>query len=134
MMSAAYDQLFGLLATYKSVLPLWTFPYLPLTIAAAFQSLAWLSGPILLSSLTLGPRMLVLIAFACGEYLFMSPSMNAAVEVLGMPEPMLVIIYQVLTLVVYAIIHVTVFKKKFHLKYVVSFTLLACAVYVAHAW
>ncbi len=133
-MTAAHEQLTYLLKVYQSILPLWTFPYLPLTIAAIFQSLAWLSGPILLSNITLLPRILILLAFACGEYLFMSPSMNAAVEVIGIPEPKLVVIYQVLTLLVYSVIHITVFKKKLHCKYMISFALIILAVYVAHAW
>lgn len=132
MSTAATVELRSLIQWYGRVLPSWTFPVLPLTIAAMFQSLAWLSGPILLSGLTLIPRILVLWLFAAGEYGFMSPSMNAAVEVLGMEEPALVVLYQVVTLVVYTLVHILIFKKPFRAKYIASFVLLALAVLVAN--
>ncbi len=130
--SAAYDQLVSLYATYCHFIPAWTFPYLPLAIAALFQSFAWMSGPIFLTSLTLAPRILVLLMFACGEYIFMSPAMNAGVEVLNLSEPQLVVIYQVMTLLVFVMVNVLIFKKPFQPKYVLSFALLVLAVYVTY--
>lgn len=132
--SAAYPELKQLYSTYTKVLPPWTFPFVPLAIAAIFQSFAWMSGPVFFSSLTLWPRMLVLWSLAAGEYLFMSPSMNAGVEILGMSEPLLVVIYQVLTLIVFMIVDIFVFKKPFHIKYLVSFVFLSVAVYFAYMW
>lgn len=129
--TAATGQLAALIRWYSRVLPLWTFPVVPLTVAAVFQSLAWLSGPILLDQMTLLPRIVILWLFAAGEYGFMSPSMNAAVEVLGFDEPTLVVIYQVVTLIVYTLVHILVFKKPFRPKYILAFALLAAAVYVA---
>jgi len=133
-LSAAFKQLSFLYNIYVKLFPKWTFPWIPLVIAAGFQSMAWMSGPIFLSSLSLVPRVLVLLLFACGEYIFMSPSMNIAVEVLKMQEPLLVTIYQVVTLVVYIFMHTFVFKKHFQPKFFVSFALLAAAVYVAYMW
>ena len=130
--SAAYDQLVSLYAAYCRFIPTWTFPYLPLAVAALFQSFAWMSGPIFLTSLSLVPRILVLLMFACGEYIFMSPAMNAGVEVLGISEPQLVVIYQVMTLMVFVAVNVLVFRKPFHAKYVLSFALLVLAVYVTY--
>lgn len=132
--SAALPELKALLGVYGRFLPMWSFPFLPLAAAALFQSLAWMSGPIFLPGLTLIPRISVLLLFACGEYIFMSPTMNAGVEVLGMSEPHLVVTYQVLTLVVFMLVNIFVFRKKFEFKYVISFVLLAMAVYVAYAW
>lgn len=133
-MTAATSQLKTLVQLYQKYLPWWTFPFLPLGIAAAFQSIAWMAGPIFFKHLTLIPRILVLWLFAAGEYTFMSPTMNAGVEVLGMSEPMLVTIYQVMTLIVFMLMDVFLFKKPFPFKYFVSFFLLALAVYIAYMW
>jgi uncharacterized protein (DUF486 family) len=132
MVSASFNQLTALINFYKKLLPISTFPYIPLVIAAGFQSLAWMAGPIFLQNLTLIPRVLFLLMFAVGEYSFMSPTMNAAVEVLKMAEPFLVVIYQVITLIVFIFINIFVFKKPFEKKYVISSILLAAAVFVAY--
>lgn len=130
--SAAFSQLSTLINLYSKILPIWTFPFIPLIIAAFFQAFAWMSGPIFLSNLTLVPRVAVLLLFACGEYIFMSPTMNAAVEVLKMSEPLLVALYQIVTLVVYMFVHILIFKKPFKTKYILSFILIALAIYVAY--
>jgi len=132
--TAATGQLKGLLQAYTKLLPMWSFPYVPLTIAAIFQSFAWLSGPIFLSRFTLYPRIMILWLFALGEYLFMSPTMNAGVEVLGLSEPWLVVVYSVLTLIVFMFMNIFVFKKPFEMKYVISFFLLSCSLYVTFMW
>jgi uncharacterized protein (DUF486 family) len=134
MVSAAYNQLVGLIDFYKKFLPISTFPYIPLLLAAGFQSMAWMAGPIYLENLKLIPRVAFLLLFAVGEYSFMSPTMNAAVEVLKMAEPYLVVIYQVITLIVFMFMNVFVFKKPFQKKYVISSLLLAGAVYVAYMY
>lgn len=131
-MSAAKAQLQKLYNGYITVFPKWTFPILPLIAASTFQSFAWMSGPIFLQNLRLVPRVLVLWLFAFGEYTFMSPTMNAAVEVLNMPESLLVVLYQVATLVVFMFISVFVFKKPIKLKYLISFVFLALAIYVTY--
>lgn len=128
----ATEQLKAIVALYKRYLPLGTFPYVPLALGAVFQVFAWTSGSRLLGGLTLVPRVLVLWMFALGEYSFMSTAMNAGVEVLKMSEPFLVVVYQVVTLVVFMLVNLFVYKNPFKWKYVVSFTLLAAAVYVAH--
>ena len=129
--SAAYSQYVSMINGYKKLLPLYTFPWIPFIIAAAFQVFAWFGGKFL-GNLTLFPRIIVLWFLALGEYSFMSPTMNASVEVLGISESMLIVMYQVITLIVFIFINVTVFKLPFHLKYVASFILLALAVYIAH--
>jgi uncharacterized protein (DUF486 family) len=106
---------------------------LPLSIGAAFQVFAWFGGSFF-GHLTAIPRVLALWGFALGEYSFMSPAMNAGVEVLGMSESLLVVIYQVITLVVFTIINTTVFGNPFEFKYLVSYVLLSAAVYVAYMW
>ncbi len=129
--TAATPQLESLLNLYKKILPIKSFPYVPLVIAAFFQVFAWTSGSTILSGLTLIPRVLVLWLFAAGEYTFMSPTMNAGVEVLGMSEPTMVVIYQVVTLVVFLIVNTVVYKNPFKLKYLLCFILLAVATYIA---
>jgi uncharacterized protein (DUF486 family) len=131
--SAAYEQYKQALTNYFRVMPSWTFPILPLVIAAGFQVFAWFGGT-LLSNLTAFPRVFALWGLALGEYSFMSPAMNAAKEVLGMSESLLIVLYQVVTLVVFTIINTTVFDNPFEMKYLVSYMLLSAAVYVAYMW
>jgi hypothetical protein len=79
MPTASTKELQYLLNKYTRILPIETFPFVPFIIAAIFQSLAWMSGPIFLNKYSLTPRILILLLFAAGEYLFMSPAMNAGV-------------------------------------------------------
>ena len=132
MHTAATTELNFLVKVYKKIFPLWTFPFIPLIIAAFFQSLAWLSGPNLFQSFTLLPRLIIMWLLAGGEYLFMMPTMNAGIEIFGMREPFLVVIYQVITLVVFMIVDLFIFKKEFRLKYLIAFVLLALAVMVVY--
>jgi uncharacterized protein (DUF486 family) len=89
-------------------------------------------GPIFLNNYTLLPRMLILLLFAAGEYLFMSPAMNAGVEVLNMKESHLVIEYHITTLVVFIFVNILVFKKSLELKYIFAFVFSALAIYSAN--
>lgn len=57
--SAATEQFKAILAAYQKVLPLNTFPWVPLAIAAIFQVLAWFGGRFL-GGFTLFPRILLL--------------------------------------------------------------------------
>lgn len=125
-------QLKHLLDLYYKILPKSTFPYIPFIIGAFFQSLAWMSGPIFLNNYSLIPRIFLLLMFAAGEYLFMSPAMNAGVEILKMKEPQLVIIYQIITLFVFIFINIFLFKKGFEKKYIISFIFGGLAVYFAN--
>lgn len=131
--SAAYQQYKTFLTWYFKYFPKWTFPLIPLIIAASFQVFAWFGGTFL-GGLTVVPRVLVLWFFALGEYSFMSPAMNAAKEVMNMSESLLVVVYQVVTLVVFTIINSTIFGNPFEFKYIVAYCLLAAAVYVAYMW
>lgn len=130
--TSATNELKSLLNLYTKILPKWSFPYIPLVIAAFFQSLAWLSGPNLFTNYSLIPRMIIMWLLAGGEYLFMIPSMNAGVELLNLLEPYLVVIYQITTLVVFMFVDIFIFKKSFPIKYVFSFILLALAVLVTY--
>lgn len=131
MVSAAYGQYVALINKYTSFLPKSTFPWIPLIIAAVFQVFAWFGGRFL-GGLTMIPRVFVLWFLALGEYAFMSVSMNASTEVLKMNESLLVVIYQVATLVVFIIINSTVFRNKFKWKYLASFVCLGLAVFFAY--
>jgi uncharacterized protein (DUF486 family) len=134
MLTAATPELRSLLSRYQAVLPLWSFPYLPLTVAACAQVLAWLSGPILFARMRMAPRIGALWLLAGAEYMFMSPSMNAAVEIMGMSEAMLVVTYQVITIIVFIAMDLLVFKREMRAKHLIAFALLAAAVYVVHVW
>jgi uncharacterized protein (DUF486 family) len=130
MPSAAYAELSKLLSFYTRVLPSWSFPYVPLTIAAVFQVIAWFGGQSFYG-LSLIPRVLVLWLFAFGEYGFMSPAMNAAQEILGTSEATLVIVYQMITLIVFLLVNKFWFKKTLSKNNYVSFAFASAAIYFA---
>jgi uncharacterized protein (DUF486 family) len=132
--TASTNELKYLLDSYLKILPMWTFPFIPLFIAAFFQSLAWMSGPNLFQNFTLIPRLLIMLLLAGGEYLFMMPAMNAGIELLNMREAYLVVIYQVITIIVFINVDLFIFKKPFHIKYLISFILLIFAVMVVYLW
>ena len=130
MHSAAYGELSKLVSWYNLILPSWSFPYVPLTIAAGFQVIAWFGGQTF-SGLSLIPRVLVLWLFAFGEYGFMSPAMNAAQEILGTPEATLVIVYQMITLLVFLIVNRVWFKKTLSKNNYISFVFACAAIFFA---
>ena len=132
METAATPQLRNLLNMYTKILPLKTFPFVPFIIAAFFQSFAWMSGPIFLAKYTLVPRMGILLLFAAGEYLFMSPAMNAGVEIFNMKESYLVITYHIITLLVFIFVNIFIFKKIFETKYIFAFIFAGLAIYMAN--
>ena len=132
MPTASTKQLEYLLNKYTKILPIETFPFVPFIIAAIFQSLAWMSGPIFLNKYSLIPRILILLIFAAGEYLFMSPAMNAGVELLDMKEGQLVVEYHMTTLIVFILVNIYLFKKNFDMKYGIAFLLSGLAVYFAN--
>ena len=76
--------------------------------------------------------MLLLILFAIGEYVFMSPAMNAGVEILCMHEPHLVIEYHITTLIVFIFVNIFIFKKRFNMKYLSAFIFAGASVYMAN--
>jgi uncharacterized protein (DUF486 family) len=132
METAATPQLRNILNIYSKILPIKTFPFVPFIIAALFQSFAWMSGPIFLSKYTLLPRMFILILFAMGEYVFMSPAMNAGVEIFNMKETYLVITYHIITLLVFVFVNIFIFKKIFETKYIFAFIFAGLAIYMAN--
>jgi uncharacterized protein (DUF486 family) len=130
-MSAARQQLANYIKYYSKILPIKTFPLVPFIIAAIFQVFAWFGGRFL-GHLTLFPRVLVLWLFAGLEYLWQSPAMNAAHEILGIPENVLIVLYNVATLVVFVIISITIFKNKFNWKNVLAIILLVISVLLVY--
>ncbi len=132
METAATPQLRNILNIYSKILPIKTFPFVPFIIAAFFQSFAWMSGPIFLGKYTLAPRMFILILFAAGEYIFMSPAMNAGVEIFNLKESYLVITYHIITLLVFIFVNIFIFKKIFETKYIFAFIFAGLAIYMAN--
>jgi uncharacterized protein len=130
-MSAAYPQLKAIVDIYSHILPMSTFPWVPFTIAALFQTFAWFGGRFLVST-TLFPRIAILWGIALGEYIFMSTAMNASVEVLKQKETFLIVIYQVVTLAVFIFVNTFIYKNPLRWKHIVSYVLLAGAVAFAY--
>jgi uncharacterized protein (DUF486 family) len=64
----------------------------------------------------------------------MMPAMNAGIELLNMREAYLVVIYQVITIIVFINVDLFIFKKPFHIKYLISFIFLILAVMVVYLW
>jgi uncharacterized protein (DUF486 family) len=127
MKSAAYSQLVKLIQLF----PQWAFPSVPFVIAACFQVFAWFGGRYL-TSFTLIPRILILWLLALGEYGFMSPAMNASQEVLHMSENILIVMYNVATLMVFIIVSSFVFQNKFTVKHGIAIILMIIAVIIVY--
>lgn len=125
--TAATQQLRLLVDFYHRFLPRWAFPAVPFVLAALFQVFAWFGGRYL-AGLSLVPRVLVLWLFALGEYSFMSPAMNASQEILGVQEHVLIVMYNVATLVVFALVSIFVFKNKLTWRHLLAMLLLIGAV------
>ena len=132
MITKATPELSILLNKYYKIFPKYTFPYIPFAIAALFQSFAWTSGSIFLKNYSLIPRIFILLLFAAGEYTFMSPAINAGVEIHKMDECHLVVTYQVVTLIVFMMVSVFIYKQKFQLKYGLAFLFAGLAIYFAN--
>lgn len=129
--SAARQQLEALVGLYLKVLPRWSFPAVPFAVAALFQVFAWFGGRFL-GPLSLGPRVLVLWLFAGGEYLFMSPAMNAAQEVFGISENALIVMYHVATFIVFLLVSLLVFRNELTWRHALAFLLLGASVAVLY--
>ncbi len=127
-------QLIKLVNIYKDVLPLWTFPYVPFTIAGIFQVLGWVGGSTIFKSLSLTPRIFVFCILALLEYLWSCVAINAGVEVLKYTEMFLVFIYHIVTIVTFIIIDTVILGKKFEPKYALAFLLIGIAVYIVFVW
>ena len=133
MITKATPELTILLDKYYKIFPSFTFPYIPFAIAALFQSLAWTSGSRFLYKYSLVPRILLLFILSAGEYLFMSPAINAGVEVKNMDERNLVVKYQVVTLIVFMMVSIFIYEQKFELEYGFAFLFAGLAVYCANS-
>jgi len=131
MITKATPELSILLNKYYKIFPKYTFPYIPFAIAALFQSFAWTSGSIFLKNYSLIPRIFILLLFAAGEYTFMSPAINAGVEIHNLDERNLVVTYQVVTLIVFMMVSVFIYKQKFKLKFGIAFLFAGLAIYFA---
>lgn len=129
--SAARRELERVVRFWTAALPKAAFPMVPFAIAATFQVFAWFGGRFL-HGFSLVPRVLILWMFALGEYSFMSPAMNASQEVLGMSENMLIIMYNVATLLVFTIISSLVFRNTVTWRHAAALVLLVASVALVH--
>jgi uncharacterized protein (DUF486 family) len=62
----------------------------------------------------------------------MTPTMNAGVELFNMNEAELVTEYHITTLIVFILVNIFIFKKRFEIKYLYSFIFAGFAVYFAN--
>jgi uncharacterized protein (DUF486 family) len=112
-------------------LPIQTLPYVNLSIAAVFQVLAWFGGT-LFPGLSIVPRVLVLWLFALVEYIFMSPTMSAAIEILGYSQGFLVVLNHSLALAMFIVLNAFLFKAELSWRHGAAFLLITAAVYLVH--
>lgn len=129
MSSAAYTELVAIIETYAQMLPVHTFPYVMLSIAAVFQVLAWFGGT-LLPNMRLAPRVFALWLLALIEYCFMSPTMSASVELLQYEESYLVILNHVLGFVVFIAMNALIFKSTMTWRHIFAMCLVLAGLYI----
>lgn len=125
--SAAYKELRFVVDVYKRFLPIKTFPFVMLSVAAIFQVLAWFGGT-LFPTLSMVPRVLALWGLALIEYSVMSPTMSASIELLGYSESFLVVLNHVLPFLVFMIMNRFIFKSPFTWRHTVAICLVVTAV------
>lgn len=129
IVSNAYHELKWIVEHYKKILPIGTFPYTLLSIAAVFQVLAWFGGT-LFPGLSMVPRVLALWGFAFIEYSIMSPTMSASIELLGYSQSFLAVLNHALAIIMFILLNAIVFKSTFTWRHMLAFALVMIAVWL----
>jgi uncharacterized protein (DUF486 family) len=116
---------------YSKYLPLNTFPWVMLTLAAIAQFFAWFGGRYLFPKASLYKRIFYLWCIAFIEFGILIPAIGASTEILGHSEAYLAILFHAFQLVVFFVLNRFTLKSPFTTKHLLSFLLMGCAICVA---
>lgn len=122
--SGAYPQLKYIVNAYGKFLPVSTYPWVMLSIAACAVFFAWFGGNYLFHDSPLIQRMIFSWFIASFEYLFLLPGIGGSIEVLNYSQNSIAIIVHVLQLIAYFILNLFTTEYKFTWKHIIAFLLM----------
>ena len=131
--SKAYPQLKAIVSAYGQYLPVSTYPWVTLSVAACSVFFAWFGGNYLFHDYSLWPRMLCSWSISALEYSFLLPGIGASVEVLGYSQNSLAVIIHALQLAAYFVLNMFTTQSPITWRHCVAFPMMIAAVIlVAH--
>ncbi|NCY24855.1 MAG: hypothetical protein EBX37_08295 [Alphaproteobacteria bacterium] len=130
MITNAHNELYHFTEFYKKYLPINTFPWIVLTLAAIAQFFAWFGGRYLFPKVNLYKRIFYLWCIAFIEFVILIPGIGASTEILGHSEAYLAIIFHAFQLVVFFILNKLTLKSEFNKKHMISFVLMFLSVMI----
>jgi uncharacterized protein (DUF486 family) len=129
--TASTNELIKIVNTYKSYLPISTFPYVVLCLASIAQFFAWFGGRYLFPNSGLYSRIIYLWFIALIEFIILIPGIGASAEVLGNSESQLAIIFHAYQLIIFYILNKYTLKSEFTDNHMYAFILMISSVYIA---
>jgi len=128
--SGAYPQLKYIIDNYGKFLPISTYPWVMLSIAACAVFFAWFGGNYLFHDYPLIQRIIFSWFIASFEYTFLIPGIGGAVEVLGYSQNSISIIIHGLQLIAYFVLNLFTTEYKFTLRHIVAFIMMIIAMFL----
>ena len=126
--SKVYPQIKAIVDTYGRFLPVSSFPWITLSIAACAVFFAWFGGKYLFPTMTLFPRMLAQWSISALEYSFLLPGIIGSTEVLGYSPNSLAIIIHALQLAAYFLLNFLTTKVPMTWRHAIAFPMMIIAV------
>lgn len=130
MTTNAHDELNKFTIFYKEYLPINTFPWVILSLAAIAQFFAWFGGRYLFPKANLYKRVFYLWCIALIEFVILIPGIGASTEILGYSESYLAILFHAFQLVIFFILNKLTLKSEFNKKHMISFILMFLSVMI----
>lgn len=130
MITNAHNELYNFTEFYKKYLPINTFPWVILTLAAIAQFFAWFGGRYLFPKVNLYKRIFYLWCIAFIEFVILIPGIGASTEILGHSEAYLAILFHAFQLVVFFVLNKLTLKSEFNKKHMISFILMFLSVMI----
>lgn len=130
MTTNAYNELNKFTIFYKEYLPINTFPWVILSLAAIAQFFAWFGGRYLFPKANLYKRVFYLWCIALIEFVILIPGIGASTEILGYSESYLAILFHAFQLVIFFILNKLTLKSEFNKKHMISFILMFLSVMI----
>jgi len=128
MSSKVYPEIKAIVDAYGRVLPVATYPWVTLSVAACAVFFAWFGGKYLFPTFTLYPRMLSQWSISALEYSFLLPGIIGSVEVLGYSPNSIAILIHALQLAAYFVLNLLTTQIPLTWRHAVAFPLMIVAV------
>jgi uncharacterized protein (DUF486 family) len=114
----------SLVQFYQSFLPLWSFPWIMLTLASLAQYFAWWGGLFLFPNASLFYKILFSWLIVLIEFIILVPTIGASVQLLGYDETYLSILSKAFQLIIFYAVNTFTLHAPFTPKYILSFLLM----------